>query len=87
MKRKLDLIYPTDEEDAAINAGIAQDADNPELTATDFANMKRTRGPQKAATKQMVSMRLDQDLLARLREAGPGWQKRANEILREAVGL
>ncbi|CAI9119553.1 hypothetical protein [Brytella acorum] len=62
MKRKTDLIYPTDEEEAAINRGIAQDADNPELTAGDFSRMKRTRGPQKAPLKQPVSMRLDAEI-------------------------
>ncbi|MBB2199622.1 MAG: hypothetical protein ABF479_18270 [Gluconacetobacter sp.] len=40
MKRKIDLIYPTDAEDAAINRGIALDADNPELTDQDFTHLR-----------------------------------------------
>ncbi|CAI9119555.1 BrnA antitoxin family protein [Brytella acorum] len=32
-------------------------------------------------------MRLDADLVARLKEDGPGWQGRANDLLRAAVGL
>ena len=45
------------------------------------------RGPQKAPTKQLVTMRLDRDLLDRLKTEGPGWQSRVNALLRKAVGL
>jgi len=34
---------PSDEEDAAIRAGIAQDDDNPEWTAEDFARTRPAR--------------------------------------------
>lgn len=34
---------------------------------------------------EQVSVRLDPDVLAKLREAGPGWQTRINGILRKAV--
>lgn len=34
------IILPTDEEDAAINAGIAADPDNPEWTDADFARAR-----------------------------------------------
>ena len=44
------------------------------------------RGPQKAPTKQRVSIRLDRDLVQRLRASGPGWQKRLNEVLRKSLG-
>ena len=30
-------------------------------------------------------MRLDPDVLARLREGGPGWQSRINTVLRKAL--
>ncbi|MFW7268624.1 BrnA antitoxin family protein [Gluconacetobacter sp. Hr-1-5] len=100
MKRKIDPIYPTDEEDAAINRGIALDADNPELTDQDFAHMReaaevvpdivedyrrRVHGSQKAPAKKAVSIRLDADVVERLKAGGPGWQERANEMLRRAV--
>lgn len=100
MPRKPEFIMPTDEEDARINRGIASDLDNPELTAADFRNARparsavpelasvsRVRGPQKAPTKKLVSMRLDPDLVERLKADGPGWQRRANDMLRQAVGL
>ncbi len=90
-----------DEEEAAINAGIAEDVDNPEWTAADFkrarpaaevapnivaAYLKR-RGPQKAPTKNLVSLRLDRDVLERFRKTGRGWQGRMNKALRKAAGL
>lgn len=100
MPRKPDFIMPTDEEDARINQGIALDADNPELTERDFrravpasaivpdlASQRRVRGPQKSPTKKLVSIRLDPDLVDRLKQDGPGWQGRVNDMLREAVGL
>lgn len=40
MPRKPEFIIPTDEEDALINRGISQDANNPELTAQDFLHAK-----------------------------------------------
>ncbi len=90
-----------DAEEAAINAGIAKDVDNPEWTAADFrrarpaaevvpeivAAWRRRRGPQKAPTKHLVSLRLDRDVLDRFRKTGRGWQGRMNKALRKAVGL
>jgi uncharacterized protein (DUF4415 family) len=35
--------------------------------------------------KQAVSMRLDADVVAWLKESGPGYQTRANRILREKM--
>lgn len=45
------------------------------------------RGPQKAPTKEQVTLRLDRDVLSELRKDGPGWQPRANALLRKALGL
>jgi uncharacterized protein (DUF4415 family) len=99
MKRRR-LIYPTPEEDEAINRGIAQDPDNPELTKEDFARMRpvrevhpdivadyirRMRGKQKRPTKVLVSLRLESEVVERLRASGRGWQSRANDMLRKAV--
>jgi uncharacterized protein (DUF4415 family) len=36
--------------------------------------------------KELVSLRIDQDVLEHFREGGPGWQERINEALRKAVG-
>lgn len=46
---------------------------------------RRARGLQKTETKQAVSIRLDADVLARLRATGKGWQSRVNEILRREI--
>jgi len=40
------------------------------------------RGPQKTPTKEMISLRVDRDVVAAYRASGPGWQARANEALR-----
>lgn len=45
------------------------------------------RGPQKAPTKQLVSLRLDPDVLQHFQGSGSGWQTRINDALRKAAGL
>jgi len=42
--------------------------------------------PKSERPKRQVTLRLDQDVLDKLRESGPGWQSRANAILKKAVG-
>lgn len=43
------------------------------------------RGPQKAPTKELISIRVDRDVVAAYRATGAGWQVRANEALRSYV--
>ncbi|WP_417908791.1 BrnA antitoxin family protein [Candidatus Electronema sp. PJ] len=43
----------------------------------------RVRGPQKAARKAAVSIRLDQAVVESFRATGRGWQARVNDILRD----
>jgi uncharacterized protein (DUF4415 family) len=43
------------------------------------------RGPQKSATKELISLRVDRDVVDAYRATGPGWQTRANEALRSYV--
>jgi uncharacterized protein (DUF4415 family) len=52
-----------------------------------LAIVRRGRGPQKAPTKRLVSLRLDPDIIEHFRARGPGWQARINNTLRKAVGL
>ena len=71
--------------------------DAPELTAEMLSEaevfsgdrfLRRGPGRPKAeVTKEKISVRLDADVLARLRESGPGWQSRINAILRKALGV
>jgi uncharacterized protein (DUF4415 family) len=50
--------------------------------------IRRGRGrPKSDTTKEQISVRLDPDVLAKLREAGPGWQSQINAMLRRALGL
>lgn len=36
--------------------------------------------------KELVSLRIDRDVLDYFQEQGPGWQERINEALRRAAG-
>jgi uncharacterized protein (DUF4415 family) len=53
----------------------------PELMRIIEADKKK-RGAQKAPKKEAISIRLSSDVLDALRATGPGWQGRADEILR-----
>ena len=69
--------------------------DAPELTEEFFKNaeiwegntfIRRGRGrPPTGNAKELVSVRLDQEVLAKLRANGPGWQTQVNEILAKAL--
>ena len=103
MKKNRKMPLPiSDEEEAAIQRGIAEDPDNPEWTEEDFKNarpfvevfpelaesIRRGRGrPMLENPKKQVTLRLDSEVVARFRAGGPGWQSRINDILRKAVGL
>ena len=45
------------------------------------------RGPQKAPTKQLVSLRLDREIIEHFRAQGPGWQTRLNDALRAIIDV
>ncbi len=42
--------------------------------------------PSIPGTKEMVSLRIDRDVLDFFQEDGPGWQDRINAALRKAAG-
>ena len=49
------------------------------------------KGPAKGpasvpSAKEMVSLRIDRDVLDFFQESGPGWQERINAALRKAAG-
>ncbi|MBI0325558.1 BrnA antitoxin family protein [Burkholderia plantarii] len=86
MSSKTKVIMPTDEEDAAINRGIAADPDTYEVPAEDFKKMKRVgaRGrPRLSSPKVLMSMRYDADIVDAFKATGDGWQTRMNDALRE----
>jgi uncharacterized protein (DUF4415 family) len=71
--------------------------DAPELTPDLLATaevfegdtfVQRGRGRPKSGTrKEQISVRLDPDVVAKLREGGPGWQSQINALLRRGLGL
>ena len=52
-----------------------------EAFLAEASKERRGRGPQKAPTKQLVSLRVDQDVLEAYRSTGKGWQGRMNQTL------
>ncbi len=88
-------IWPTPEEEAEIEADLATATDTweatgelipmteaaPHIVAWYLAEQARRR----AAGKTRVTIRLDADVVSQLRAGGPGWQTRANDMLRHAV--
>lgn len=56
------------------------------LRPADGTLTKRGR-PRLETPKKQVTLRLDQDVIDKLRSEGPGWQSRANALLRKAVGV
>lgn len=73
------------------------DDETPEWTTEDFARastfdqlpaqlqekLRRSRGPQKAPTKERVTIRLSRDVVERFRATGDGWQTRMDAALKE----
>lgn len=76
-------------------------SENPEWTKEDFGKARlaselpsesldafpRTSGPQKAAKKVAISVRLNPEVVAHFKASGPGWQARIDEALKRALGL
>lgn len=74
-------------------------SDSPELTKADFAkarpfsevfpdlsaSIRKGRGPNKAPTKKLVSLRLSPEVVEHFKSTGPGWQSRIDEALRKAL--
>ena len=68
-----------------------------ELTAEEMAKFKPSaevlplslrkklgvRGPQKAPTKERITIRLSREVVEQFRESGEGWQTRVDTALRE----
>jgi uncharacterized protein (DUF4415 family) len=54
--------------------------------AIDAQRARRGR-PALENHKKQVTLRLDEEVVARFRESGKGWQARMNDALRKAVGL
>jgi uncharacterized protein (DUF4415 family) len=76
-------------------------SDNPQWTKADFAKAKpfaealpelaasirKGRGPDKAPTKRLVSLRLSADVLNHFKAKGKGRQSKIDDALRKAARL
>lgn len=80
---------PTDEEDAAINAGIAVDPDTYELSDAEFSRLKPQRlgRPLSEQTKERITIRLSPEVVSAFRATGSGWQTRIDAALKEWLSL
>jgi uncharacterized protein (DUF4415 family) len=89
----------TAEEEAEIQRQIAADSDDAEATDEQlarakpfaeafpelFESIRRARGrPPVEKPKQVVSIRLDQDVVRKFKATGKGWQAKINEVLKNA---
>ena len=63
-----------DAAEAAFKAATAKPAEMP------------AQKPAVPHAKELVSLRIDRDVLDHFQEDGPGWQDRINDALRQAAG-
>lgn len=73
----------TDDELATLRPAL--EALSPKLYAALTERKPGQRGPQKAPTKEMITIRIDRDVLTAFRATGAGWQVRVNAALRAAL--
>jgi uncharacterized protein (DUF4415 family) len=79
------LVLPSPAEDAAIDAGIAQDPETYEPNALEFGMMRRPGRPLGSGTKTQITLRLDADVVDKFKASGSGWQTRINDALKSWV--
>lgn len=79
---RADIASTSDEEDAAVTRAAEADPDN---LPNRFP--KRMGRPPAAFTKEVVTIRLDRDVLAHFKASGDGWQTRINDALRKVAAL
>jgi uncharacterized protein (DUF4415 family) len=68
--------------DAEIKRAVEADADAAPILDSDWFAKARVSMPP---TKELISIRIDKDLLDYFRELGPGYQTRINAVLRAFV--
>ena len=81
---KRNLAEMTPGEDAAITAAAMADPDAIPMTDEEFARARRI-SPAEFFDHLPVAVRLDRDVVDRLKATGPGWEERVNIILRKAL--
>jgi len=81
----VDFPEMTDEELASLRP--AKEVLPPEFFKAMEEHRKSRGRPSLEHAKKQITLRLDEDVIARFRESGKGWQGRMNEALRKAAGL
>lgn len=63
----------------------AADDDSPDATAAlrEVVAHRRVGRPAGSGSKEQVAIRFDREVLTAFRSAGPGWQTRMNEALKD----
>jgi uncharacterized protein (DUF4415 family) len=87
-KLKAGTILPTPAEDAAITAAAMADPDAVPFTDAQWEHAKpmlRRGRPLGSGSKVQVTLRLDIEVVEKLKSTGAGWQTRANGALRSWV--
>jgi len=59
----------------------------PEFFKAMEEHRKSSGRPSLEYPKKQITLRLDEEIIAKFRESGKGWQGRMNEALRKAAGL
>ena len=87
--KRASIAMPSAQEDKVITAAANADPDAQPLTPKQLKSMvpiRALRGrPKSAGTKQLVSVRYSQEVLAYFKSTGEGWQSRMDGVLREYV--
>jgi uncharacterized protein (DUF4415 family) len=83
MKKTAELDPPELSQDWFDKARPAREVLPPELLAV--LPKKPMGRPRVAHPKEILTMRVDADVLAALRATGQGWQNKVNALLRKAV--
>ena len=65
-----------------IDADIVRDANAPPLTPEMFARAIARKGLKAVPRKELLSLRIDADVIEWFRGQGPGYQSRMNALLR-----
>ncbi len=77
---------PHDPEDDPNHAEATRDwFAQADLIRKDKVVRRGKRGPQKAPTKKLVSLRLSPEVVDHFKSTGPGWQTRIDSTLRKSI--
>lgn len=84
MSKPLRIVMPTDEEEEAINAGIAADPDTYELSDEQFALLRPLTGELPGSPASVsINLNLDVRMVQALQTVGADWEELINTILKD----